>query len=99
MSTRGAAAADRAPRKARPSGAAASSVPVKPHQVAGLRTLCMPSGCSTRPPKLTSTPWPRAVGLAANASASRRFLRPVGVRGVGAAHRAGQHDRGRHRRR
>jgi hypothetical protein len=75
MSTRGAVAADSAPKNGRSAGASASSVPAKPLR-SRLATLCMPNGRSSRPSKLTRTPWPRAVGLAAKASASRRFLGP-----------------------
>ena len=74
-----------------PSATDPTAAPAKPPRSA-VATFCsaqrLPAPCPRSTP---ARPGPGPVGLAATASASRRLRRSVGVGGVGAALRAGQH--------
>ena len=73
-------------RRPRPPPACRRTVPVRP-------ASCRPSGARPCRRSTTSTPRPRACGLAATASASRRLAGPSASAASAAAHRAGQHHR------
>ena len=103
MSTRGASAPDSAPRNGRSLSARCSNrpsvtVPRRACEAAeiGRRDLLQArAAASTAPRSRPARPGRAPAGSPASASASRRFARPVRVRGVGAAQRAGDHHRGR----
>ena len=97
MSTRGALAADSrretddlVVRQRDSAVDAAHVVPAKPIPAA---TLCRPNGCNTGPANDTSTPSPRAAGVAGHRHRVAQIGRAVRVGCVGAAHRSGDHQR------